>query len=165
IPKGLSRRVFIWVCLVFCPHGGEHTKILKCQFDICDDMVVFTKFHQKNDQGGLESLNIPCPCDKEHQGAYDDIVSYNMFQCWYKFKQKKMVNHSGCATSLNWLYQSGVDDTQVMTISGHKSLKGVRSYIAPTIYQKAGKISNVLQMALTPPQESSTSNKTSQKNT
>ncbi|CAJ0754646.1 15957_t:CDS:2, partial [Entrophospora sp. SA101] len=65
---------------------------------------------------------------------------------------------------LIWLYQSGVDDTQVMTISGHKSLKGVRSYISPTIYQKASKISNVLQMALTL-QESSTSNKTPQKNT
>ncbi|CAJ0646442.1 16207_t:CDS:2 [Entrophospora sp. SA101] len=87
-----------------------------------------------------------------------------MFRCWYKSKWKKIVNHSGCATSLNWLYQSGVDDTQVMTISGHKSLKGVRSYIAPTIYQKASKISNVLQMALTL-QESSTLNKTPQKNT
>ena len=54
--------------------------------------------------------------------------------------------------------------TQVMTISGHKSLKDVRSYIAPTIYQKASKISNVLQMALTP-QESLPSNKKSQKNT
>ncbi|CAJ0918834.1 10438_t:CDS:2, partial [Entrophospora sp. SA101] len=75
-----------------------------------------------------------------------------------------MINHSGRATSLIWLYQSGVDDTQVMTISGHKSLKGVRSYISPTIYQKASKISNVLQMALTL-QESSTSNKTPQKNT
>ncbi|CAJ0646440.1 16206_t:CDS:2, partial [Entrophospora sp. SA101] len=69
-PEGLSRRELIWICLVFCPRGGEHTKMLKCQFDICDDMVVFTKFHQKNDQGGFdgnnESLNIPCPHDKEH---------------------------------------------------------------------------------------------------
>ncbi|CAJ0868033.1 19113_t:CDS:2 [Entrophospora sp. SA101] len=162
-------------------------------------MVVFTKFHQKNDQGGLdgnnESLNIPCPRDKEHQGAYDDIISYLSKRptpsinddVWYldhkigteKIKNymkticfdaginlngRKIVNHSGHATSLNWLYQSGVDDTQVMTISGHKSLKGVRLYIAPTIYQKASKISNVLQMALTL-QESSTLNKTPQKNT
>ncbi|CAJ0645266.1 5159_t:CDS:2, partial [Entrophospora sp. SA101] len=183
-PEGLSRRVFIWVCLVFCPHGGEHTKMLKCQFDIRDDMVIFTKFHQKNDQSGLdgnnESLNIPCPRDKEHQGAYDDIISYLTINddVWYldhKIGTEKIknymkticfdaVNHSGRATSLIWLYQSGVDDTQVMTISGHKSLKGVRSYISPTIYQKASKISNVLQMALTL-QESSTSNKTPQKNT
>ncbi|CAJ0852629.1 14572_t:CDS:2, partial [Entrophospora sp. SA101] len=144
IPKGLSRRVFIWVCLVFCPHGGEHTKILKCQFDICDDMVVFTKFHQKNDQGGLESLNIPCPCDKEHQGAYDDIVSSINDDVWYldhKIGTEKIKN-----------YMKTICFDAVMTISGHKSLKGVRSYIAPTIYQKAGKISNVLQMALTPPQ-------------
>ncbi|CAJ0766536.1 7051_t:CDS:2, partial [Entrophospora sp. SA101] len=41
---------------------------------------------------------------------------------------------------------------------------GMGSYIAPTIYQKASKISNVLQMALTL-QESSTLNKTPQKNT
>ncbi|CAJ0645299.1 1719_t:CDS:2 [Entrophospora sp. SA101] len=126
IPEGLSRRVFIWVCLVFCPHGGGL-------------------------DGNNESLNILCPHDLEHQGAYDDIISY-------------LINHSGCATSPNWLYQSGVDDTQVMTISGHKSLKGMGSYIAPTIYQKASKINNVLQMVLTP-QESSTLNKTSQKNT
>ena len=54
--------------------------MLKCQFDIRDDIVIFTKFHQKNDQGGLdgnnESLNIPCPCDKEHQGAYDDYILF-----------------------------------------------------------------------------------------
>ena len=47
---------------------------------LCDNMDIFTKFHQKNDQGGLdgngESLNISCPRDKEHQGAYDDIISY-----------------------------------------------------------------------------------------
>ncbi|CAH1771003.1 4675_t:CDS:2, partial [Entrophospora sp. SA101] len=43
-PKGLSRRVFIWVCLVFCPRDGEHTKMLKCGLD-----------------GNNESLNIPCP--------------------------------------------------------------------------------------------------------
>ncbi|CAH1770150.1 9097_t:CDS:2, partial [Entrophospora sp. SA101] len=88
----------------------------------------------------------------------------NMFRCCINLNGRKIVNHSGCATSPNWLYQSGVDDTQVMTISGHKSLKGMGSYIAPTIYQKASKINNVLQMVLTP-QESSTLNKTSQKNT
>ncbi|CAJ0859453.1 14211_t:CDS:2, partial [Entrophospora sp. SA101] len=123
--------------------------------------------------GNNESLNILCPHDLEHQGAYDDIISYlknqelhedNMFRCCINLNGRKIVNHSGCATSPNWLYQSGVDDTQVMTISGHKSLKGMGSYIAPTIYQKASKINNVLQMVLTP-QESSTLNKTSQKNT
>ncbi|CAJ0857322.1 16552_t:CDS:2, partial [Entrophospora sp. SA101] len=161
-PEGLSRRELIWICLVFCPRGGEHTKMLKCQFDICDDMVVFTKFHQKNDQGGLdgnnESLNIPCPRDKEHQGAYDDIISYLTINddVWYldhKIGTEKIKN-----------YMKTICFDAVMTISGHKSLKGVRSYIAPTIYQKASKISNVLQMALTL-QESSTLNKTPQKNT
>ncbi|CAJ0765857.1 4377_t:CDS:2, partial [Entrophospora sp. SA101] len=101
-PEGLSRRVFIWVCLVFCPHGGEHTKMLKCQFDIRDDMVIFTKFHQKNDQSGLdgnnESLNIPCPRDKEHQGAYDDIISYLTINddVWYldhKIGTEKIKNY------------------------------------------------------------------------
>nr|CAG8552016.1 5553_t:CDS:2 [Entrophospora candida] len=97
--------------------------------------------------------------DKEHQGAYDDIVSCLTINddVWYldhKIGTEKIKN-----------YMKTICFNAVMTISGHKSLKGVRSYIAPTIYQKAGKISNVLQMALTPPQESSTSNKTSQKNT
>ncbi|CAJ0827700.1 17321_t:CDS:2 [Entrophospora sp. SA101] len=156
-PEGLSRRELIWICLVFCPRGGEHTKMLKCQFDICDDMVVFTKFHQKNDQGGFDAINDDV-WYLDHKIGTEKIKNYMKTICF------DAVNHSGCATSLNWLYQSGVDDTQVMTISGHKSLKGVRSYIAPTIYQKASKISNVLQMALTL-QESSTLNKTPQKNT
>ncbi|CAJ0904609.1 5692_t:CDS:2, partial [Entrophospora sp. SA101] len=49
-PKGLSRRVFIWVCLVFCPRDD----LTEQKKNIRDDMVVFTKFHQKNDQGGLD---------------------------------------------------------------------------------------------------------------
>ncbi|CAJ0767359.1 19928_t:CDS:2, partial [Entrophospora sp. SA101] len=151
-------------------HQKIHPKVFlgECLygFDIRDDMVVFTKFHQKNDQGGLDAINDDV-WYLDHKIGTEKIKNYMKTICFdagINLNGRKIVNHSGHATSLNWLYQSGVDDTQVMTISGHKSLKGMRSYIAPTIYQKASKISNVLQMALTL-QESSTLNKTPQKNT
>jgi hypothetical protein len=53
-PEGLLRRVFLWICLLGCLRGGEHG-------------FVFRKFHQKNDQGGLEgnqyTFEIPFPSD------------------------------------------------------------------------------------------------------
>ncbi|EXX67846.1 hypothetical protein RirG_110650 [Rhizophagus irregularis DAOM 197198w] len=66
-PEGLLRRVFLWICLLGCPRGGEHYNLLINQFEDTDNGFIFKKFHQKNDQGGLESnqytFEIPFPSD------------------------------------------------------------------------------------------------------
>lgn len=66
-PEGLLRRVFLWVCLLGCPRGGEHYNLLIDQFEDTEKGFVFKKFHQKNDQGGLKgnqfTFEIPFPSD------------------------------------------------------------------------------------------------------
>ncbi|PKB96024.1 hypothetical protein RhiirA5_435609 [Rhizophagus irregularis] len=52
--EGLLRRVFLWICLLGCPRGGEHYKLLIDQFEDTEKGFIFKKFQQKNDQGGLE---------------------------------------------------------------------------------------------------------------
>ncbi|CAJ0753174.1 17499_t:CDS:2, partial [Entrophospora sp. SA101] len=66
--EGLVRRIFVWNCVLFCPRGGERFLIKIDQYQFRNNMLIFTKFHQKNDQGGLsgssDCLEIPCPCDE-----------------------------------------------------------------------------------------------------
>jgi hypothetical protein len=66
-PEGLLRRVFLWVCLLGCSRGGEHYKLSIDQFIDSETGIVFKKFHQKNDQGGLNgnqlTFEIPFPSD------------------------------------------------------------------------------------------------------
>jgi hypothetical protein len=66
-PEGLLRRVFLWICLLGCPRGGEHKNLLINQFEDTSNGFIFKKFHQKNDQGGLEgnqyTFEIPFPSD------------------------------------------------------------------------------------------------------
>ncbi len=52
--KGLLRRAFFWICLLGCPRGGEHYNLLIDQFEDTEKGIIFKKFQQKNDQGGLE---------------------------------------------------------------------------------------------------------------
>ncbi|CAB5354205.1 unnamed protein product [Rhizophagus irregularis] len=42
------------ICLLGCPRGGEHYKLLIDQFEDTEKGFIFKKFQQKNDQGGLE---------------------------------------------------------------------------------------------------------------
>ena len=68
-PEGLLRRAFLWICLLGCPRGGEHYNLLIDQFEDTEKGLVFKKFQQKNDQGGLEgnqfTFEIPFPSDIE----------------------------------------------------------------------------------------------------
>jgi hypothetical protein len=81
-PQGLQYRVFMWCCLLFAPRGGEHAEMRMSQFFFTSNGgLQFTKFSQKNDQGGidgnLDSLEIPVPPDSEGSlGPIYDIKLY-----------------------------------------------------------------------------------------
>jgi hypothetical protein len=53
-PEGLLRRVFLWICLFGCPRGGEHYNLTIDQFEDTERGLIFKKYHQKNDQGGID---------------------------------------------------------------------------------------------------------------
>ncbi|RIB24059.1 hypothetical protein C2G38_2169592 [Gigaspora rosea] len=77
--QGLQYRVFMWMYMLCAPRGGEHglMKILQFKF-LPDGGIIFTKWSQKNDQGGLEdnsnatSISIP-PDHIEKPGPVHNI--------------------------------------------------------------------------------------------
>src|SRR3954451_13088008 len=80
-PEGLLRRVFLWICLFGCPRGGEHYNLTIDQFDDTERGLIFKKYHQKNDQGGIDgsqfSFEIPFPSDIKGQAEpNNDIRKY-----------------------------------------------------------------------------------------
>ncbi|CAG8613494.1 11780_t:CDS:2, partial [Scutellospora calospora] len=81
-PQGLQYRIFIWCCLLFQSRGGEYYLIKISQFVFTSNGgLQFTKYSQKNDQGGIESDNsglvIPVPPDlPESQGPIHDLKLY-----------------------------------------------------------------------------------------
>ena len=81
--KGLLRRAFFWICLLGCPRGGEHYNLLIDQFEDTEKGIIFKKFQQKNDQGGLEgnqsTFEIPFPSDIKGKAEPNEI-SVSIFQ-------------------------------------------------------------------------------------
>lgn len=65
-------------------------------------------------------------------------------------------NHSLRATAATRLYQSGVDEQQIMERTGHRSLEGVRSY-KRTSRQQREALSDILNRSTNPQATSSTS--------
>ncbi|CAG8820541.1 32095_t:CDS:2, partial [Gigaspora margarita] len=80
--QGLLYRIFIWCCLLFQPHGGEHYKITISQFTFTSNGGIhFAKNYQKNNQGGIDGnsethmIFIP-PDTKGSQGPIYDFKLY-----------------------------------------------------------------------------------------
>ncbi|RGB33578.1 hypothetical protein C1646_761567 [Rhizophagus diaphanus] len=65
-PKGLLKRIFLWICLLGYPQGGEHYNLLINQFEDADNGFIFKKFHQKNDKEDVKGKAEPnadiCKC-------------------------------------------------------------------------------------------------------
>lgn len=110
-PQGLQYRIFMWCCLLFAPRGGEHSEMRVSQFIFTQTGgLQFTKFSQKNDQGGidgnLDSLIIPVPPDPEGLlGPVHDIKLYierrpANYTC--EFLHLKINNHSKAIIRNEW---------------------------------------------------------------
>ncbi|CAG8765146.1 3031_t:CDS:2, partial [Acaulospora morrowiae] len=137
-PTDLLHHVFLWICLLGCLQGGEHQTLLVEQFVDTDQGLLFKKFYQKNDQGGIEgnqhTFEILFPDDISNQITPNtDIKKYilmrlikykakEFYLCVSKNESEQNISyHSGRDISIQLIFNTGNEEIKAMAISGHSS--------------------------------------------
>ncbi|CAG8670779.1 15430_t:CDS:2, partial [Racocetra persica] len=161
-------------CLLFAPQSGEHGEMCVSQFVFTSNGgLQFTKFSQKNDQGGidgnLDSLTIPVPPDPEGLlGLIHDIKLYiehrpTNFTCDYL--HLKINKHSKTIVKNEWYLDSklgiktcgnfmksicnaaSVPIITSIAITRHKSESSFRIYSRPSDKQKEDALAFLIESA------------------
>ncbi len=111
----------------------------------------------------FQLYNSLCPTDRPNNAFYLKPLAQPTPTCWFSSvaighckldgtvarlcREANITgfrtNHSLCATAATWLYSAGVDEQQVMEVTGHRSLDGVRAYKHTSKKQKEA-VSDIL---------------------